>query len=437
MGSMIIFSVVAYFIEAIVLYLSAKMFLNSRFRLHTYLEAILILCSIWFTNFLKLRIHLALPDGMLFELAKVMINIGLHLIIVCIFFRDRFVRKLVLVVSFYGAMFICDCLAALLLILFKQPLSPISEIEELPEYVSVLSRFLLPVFLFLLNRSKFAVNKPYLFKHSVFIVGALFICVNLVAFFPFGPQDNLFYQNQKFLFFVSFCVALIAVGLLIILSYTMQTKKRLKLQLKSLTDMQVIQHLYNRVLYEENTNYQVALHDVRNLVDYFLDLEKDNNVLKTLSKNIGTVTKWTGNQDVDTFLCYQYNKMQASLIEFSVDGLLPKTITWLHTIDMLVLICNALDNAIEAVEKLEKNRFISMKFIYRENDLFIDIDNPYDEKPTYIDGHIKTSKNKPGHGYGLKNIEMVAQDYHGYVNVNAEKGIFKLSVFLQRPNEDK
>jgi len=433
----ILFIVITYFIEGIVLYLAAKMFLNSKFRLHTYLEAVLVLLSIWLTTLLKLPILLELPDGMPSEFAKLMMNTGLHLIIVCIFFRDRFVRKLVLIMAFYGAMFICDCLAALLLILFEQDPIPISKISELPEYASVLSRFVLPVSLLPFYRSKFAVHKPYLFKHSVFIIAALFVCINFMTFYPFGPQDSPFYQNQKFLFLVSFCVVLVAAGLLIVLSYTIQTKKRMKLQLKALDDLQLIQQLYNRVLYEENTNYQAALHDVRNLVDYLLDLEKDNNILKSLSKNIGTITKWTGNQDIDTFLCYQYKKIEASLIQFSVDGLLPKTIPWLHTIDILVIICNALDNAIEAVEKLEEGRFISMKFTFRGNDLFIDIENPYKMRPTYVDGNIKTSKNKPGHGYGLKNIKMVAQDYHGYVNVSAEKGIFKLSVWLQQPNDDK
>lgn len=432
-----IFVLIAYIIESIVIYWTFKVFMYFRFRLHRILEPTLVVSTLFIVQLLKVGIHFILPGGyFVFDVARIILSGGLDTLVMWIFFKGKNIRRIILILAIYASMFICDCITYFIFFLIEQSgYGPISNISELSDYIVVLSRTFLPIFLLFFTKNKFVVNKSYLLKHSIVIIAFLFISIMVVAFFPLSPDDNPFFSNQQFLFMGIFIFVVISAALLIALSYTIQTKKRMRVELKALNNMQRIQYLYNSILYTENTNYQNALHDLRNLMDYLLLINQDDHVLESLAEKIGTITKWTGNQDIDTFLCYQHKKMDALSIRFSVNGLLPKEIYWLHTIDILVIICNALDNAVEAAEKVKGNRYIDMKFIFRSNELVIDVENPFIKSPDYVDGTIQTTKSQPGHGNGLKNIKMVVEDYHGDLSISTEKGIFKLSVWLQQPKE--
>ena len=94
---------------------------------------------------------------------------------------------------------------------------------------------------------------------------------------------------------------------------------------------------------------------------------------------------------------------------------------------------NILDNAIEAVSRLEKEkRIITLTATERGGVICIREDNWYDGNLRFSDGLPATTKtDEPGyHGYGVKSIRHIAEKYGGSLNIDTEGNIFRLLVIL-------
>ena len=97
---------------------------------------------------------------------------------------------------------------------------------------------------------------------------------------------------------------------------------------------------------------------------------------------------------------------------------------------MYSLFVNLLDNAIEAVEGLEEGkRYINLSAKEINGFLTVSTDNWYSSQIEFSDGLPKTTKSdKELHGYGMKSIKLVCKKYNGEMTVNAENGMFDLSI---------
>lgn len=101
--------------------------------------------------------------------------------------------------------------------------------------------------------------------------------------------------------------------------------------------------------------------------------------------------------------------------------------------DIYSLFGNAVDNAIEAVEKLtdEERRFISVRVRGEKGMLVIHVENYYEGMITFQKGMPQTTKeDKRYHGFGMKSIRMIVEKYHGHLAVKAQEGIFTLNILL-------
>lgn len=98
---------------------------------------------------------------------------------------------------------------------------------------------------------------------------------------------------------------------------------------------------------------------------------------------------------------------------------------WLEEQDIVSLLSNLLDNAIEASEKLENNRIIQMKLIRENRQFVLSIRNPVSEPVSIENDQIQTGKeDKKKHGIGLKNVQMVLDKYDGIGMMRYEEGNF-------------
>lgn len=102
--------------------------------------------------------------------------------------------------------------------------------------------------------------------------------------------------------------------------------------------------------------------------------------------------------------------------------------------DMVVLLSNLLNNAIEACRKLEKKeRQIKFKFVQNEQHVILSIKNPIKEKLKIMEDKIVTTKeNKREHGVGLYNIEKVIVKYGGEGFCKSEGGEFSYTIIFQK-----
>ena len=68
--------------------------------------------------------------------------------------------------------------------------------------------------------------------------------------------------------------------------------------------------------------------------------------------------------------------------------------------DLVTLLVNLLDNAVEACEKLEERRIIRFKMVLEDGELILSVSNPVAE-PVIIDGKKIATTKKDGRNHGI------------------------------------
>lgn len=148
----------------------------------------------------------------------------------------------------------------------------------------------------------------------------------------------------------------------------------------------------------------------------------------------------TGNAVTDVIINDKYRRAVKSGIVFQVGFAYRETDT-ISAFDMGIVLDNLLDNAIEACEKIEREkRYISLSMKRKNHFLLIEVENSFDGKVEWREGESRPRTTKQGgmpdmlpeHGVGLKNVEDVADRYLGYMNIRADGGVFRVTVMLQQ-----
>jgi len=140
----------------------------------------------------------------------------------------------------------------------------------------------------------------------------------------------------------------------------------------------------------------------------------------------------TGNDVFDTILTEKslYCKKRNIQVSCVADG---SQMDFIETIDLYAILGNALDNAIEAVDKFEdpQKRQIDVVIHRQKHFLVMNFMNPISEKLVYKDEFpITTKKDKKHHGYGLRSIRHFVKKYDGVLNISEEDGCFSLKIMI-------
>ena len=142
----------------------------------------------------------------------------------------------------------------------------------------------------------------------------------------------------------------------------------------------------------------------------------------------------TGNKALDTMLTAKSFKCQSLGISLTcvADG---KELAFMKPTDVSVLFGNALDNAIESVEKLDnpEKRLIHLSVARQKSFLRIRMENCCEGELRFVDGLPSTRKDARYHGYGMKSIRSIVEKYGGSMTVKVENGWFELRVLIPVP----
>ena len=104
-------------------------------------------------------------------------------------------------------------------------------------------------------------------------------------------------------------------------------------------------------------------------------------------------------------------------------------------LDLCTLIGNAMDNAMESCRRIpeKERRLIRLHTAERGNTVVLSVRNTFLTTPDLRDGLPATTKVDAGnHGYGLRNMRYLAEQYGGMLSCRIEGEEFVLRVTLQR-----
>ncbi len=192
-----------------------------------------------------------------------------------------------------------------------------------------------------------------------------------------------------------------------------------------------------RMLEEQYRQSERLRHDMKNHVIALSGLlaggewEKMSAYLENMAGGIPEASAdLTGNRAVDALLYQKRQQAKREQIEWECDVQVPKN-CGIHEFDLCILFGNILDNALEACGRLscEERRFIEMEARQVKKCFLVEGKNSMDRREQYRDG--STGKRSPkGHGIGLLNVKDVVSRYNGTIRIEAEEGVFSISILL-------
>ncbi len=109
---------------------------------------------------------------------------------------------------------------------------------------------------------------------------------------------------------------------------------------------------------------------------------------------------------------------------------------YIDNLDLAVLTANILDNAIEAVNLVEDNRFIEFSFITENDNLIVFCKNPTINN-TSVDKIRTTKKDATKHGFGIMSIRAIAEKYNGSYVIECDNGFFSGTAIMVNRNIHK
>lgn len=178
-------------------------------------------------------------------------------------------------------------------------------------------------------------------------------------------------------------------------------------------------------------------HDLRHIIqgiDAMNSLEEVKASIKSIEKEIQNYELIfnTGNKTLDVIFTDRTleAKNKNVTLHIHADGQ-----GWdnISDIDIATIFGNALDNAIESVEKIDEPaaRLIDVR-IGRVNEMLIArFENPFSHKIERNQSKILSTKNNPeNHGYGLQSIGTIVSKYEGEMDIKTEDGAFVLTVII-------
>lgn len=181
-------------------------------------------------------------------------------------------------------------------------------------------------------------------------------------------------------------------------------------------------------------------HDLKHQIQAIRRLSKEefNAYLDEMESNVQLYEAivHTGNDVLDTILTEKslYCKDRGILVSCVADG---SQMDFIEKIDLYAILGNAMDNAIEAVEKfgeMEKRQIDVM--IYKQmNFLVMNFINPVEKKLIYDEENmpVTTKGDKSYHGFGLRSIRHFVKKYDGHLNISEEDGCFSLKIMIPIP----
>ena len=268
----------------------------------------------------------------------------------------------------------------------------------------------------------------------VFALFPLFTLVAIIALvFAYDAQSvmDIYYS----LFFVASGMLVLNVLIFILLDNVVKRESEIREKEIMLEQTEHLNQMY-RSLSDEREKQKARSHDYINNLNVMLMLAREGKVdeeIRYIEEQLGRELQSvdvidTGNTLINAVLNIKYleAKEKGIIIPFIADNLTGLKIS---DSDLVTILTNILDNAIEAVQKCDEKRIV-FKIIKDSDLLIIDSTNPYAGQLPDEDSFITTKNDKKNHGFGLLNVKNTVKANNGNCFIDTEGGIFHISIAI-------
>ncbi len=187
-----------------------------------------------------------------------------------------------------------------------------------------------------------------------------------------------------------------------------------------------------RSVYHDMKNHLLVLQ--RHILQRQINSPETTEMVEKLQSRVAMYEDYvhTGNDILDIILKEKSELAREKSIAFSVTADL-NGVDFIEPLDISTIFSNALDNAIEASEKLpEEQRAILVKAGKMQNFFSVLIENNCLQNSENT--NIRSTKSDDFlHGFGISNMRKAAEKYGGQLTTKYEKGTFTLKILIPIP----
>lgn len=193
------------------------------------------------------------------------------------------------------------------------------------------------------------------------------------------------------------------------------------------------------VIQKNSDEVKQLRHDIKNHIIVIEELSRANDLqgvldyISNISKKLTASNEFccTGIIAVDSIVNYKLSLAQEQGVRVTSQITIPNSLN-VEPNDFVSIFGNLLDNALEAVLKVDDNKFIDLYCEYDKGFIFIVIKNSYDGNLFVSDNKYLTTKNdkKVMHGVGLQSIKATVEKHNGEIKIEHNENEFKVKIFL-------
>lgn len=215
-------------------------------------------------------------------------------------------------------------------------------------------------------------------------------------------------------------------------SYIKNENEKYLLQLR-LNEQQIIERQAS-IKEMKRTRHDIKQHllYVKELVNYdpLKAREYIDELVNVVKKNEQDVFS-SNNIVIDALLNHKYILAKQKGIEMFVQLSVPSEMEG-KSADICVILGNLLDNAIEAVEKLETNKKIDVLIKYTQKKIYFQIKNPYAGSVIQdaAGNYLTTKEEKKNHGIGLESVRRCVDKNNGIMEISSKNNIFDVQIII-------
>lgn len=300
------------------------------------------------------------------------------------------------------------------------------------------------IMILLLQQFLVRLRKDITVREKIVLTLVFYGLMLLLIGIPADPIEHIFLYKIGMI--IGVIILLIAV--LILMNYfneSIKTKLKQQREEYQLQELQM-QHQYYEERIKEEERVRRVYHDMKNhllvIQAQLEDFENTDNrseneerkhetekMIQSLQHQIADYENYvqTGNAFLDVILRDKLKKAKEKKIDFHTEIDFTNG-DFIDALDVSTIFGNALDNAIEACEKVsEEKRFITMKVRTKNNFLVIYLEN------SAVWEKMESTTTKEDvflHGYGLKNIQWAVEKYGGQCKRDFQNDMYILSILL-------
>lgn len=366
-------------------------------------------------------------------LLTIVANFIFILLLLSLIYDDTFKRKALVTILIIFFLLISDILLSMIFInvVNENILQKYNFFDIYVVFIVNMIRYLFVLIVIIFYKIRIEKNIPLIFSLPIALTAVISMVVTINMLLVVDSNNYKFILINMVLIFI-ICIILIYIFNKIVNVMTENARQKILIKQNEYYEKQI----------EADRNYinhtRKIKHDMKNHMYAIKNMAKNN-----MSKDIITYTNDilgkiegekvyinTGNYLIDGILNVKFEEIKNQGIDFKYDVKMPEGIK-LPEFEVITILGNLLDNAIEGVGSIKDNRYIEVFISYKDSNLLIKIVNTFDGLVIKDNkGFVSRKGEKAYHGIGLENVREQVEKNNGYMNIDTGNCMFAVDLFI-------